>query len=194
MKKIIIAIGLVVILNVFIVGKYVIQVPDYKNNNEVETIAVEEKKSDKKVIAEISYINFAHGFSYHGTVICDDGSVYNFSAQDEENYYDYYNYKDLNKLNEFIFNNVTEYVGNIDEEELIKIKEYSKNIEKQDLLQENFSVGRGSKVIDIWNYENNERIELQLSGDWNGKNDSKNSEELTKTIEKIFERFFPEDK
>jgi len=70
----------------------------------------------------------------------------------------------------------------------------SKNIEKQDLLQENFSVGRGSKVIDIWNYENNERIELQLSGDWNGKNDSKNSEELTKTIEKIFERFFPEDK
>ena len=46
--------------------------------------------NNKKIIVEDSYINWAGGFSYEGTVICDDGSIYKFSMNDKKDKYEKY--------------------------------------------------------------------------------------------------------
>ena len=45
--------------------------------------------NNKKIIVEDSYINWAGGFSYEGTVICDDGSIYKFSMNDKKDKYEF---------------------------------------------------------------------------------------------------------
>ena len=50
--------------------------------------------NNKKIIVEDSYINWAGGFSYEGTVICDDGSIYKFSMNDKKDKYEK-SYEDL---------------------------------------------------------------------------------------------------
>ena len=64
--------------------------------------------NNKKIIVEDSYINWAGGFSYEGTVICDDGSIYKFSMNDKKDKYEK-SYEDLKKLNIAILNNKTKY-------------------------------------------------------------------------------------
>lgn len=139
--------------------------------------------NNKKIIVEDSYINWAWGFVYRGTIICDDGSIYEFSMNDKR--YKYLkSYKDL-KLNIAILNNKTKYVGKISEEDLKKIKELSKDI-KSENFQKNESGGcdMGQHSIDIWNYDLNKRITLYTFGDWRGSNSSKNTNELINIIKK----------
>ena len=140
--------------------------------------------SNKKIIVEDSYINWASGFSYGGTIICDDGSVYKFSMNGKEDKYKK-SYEDLKKLNIAILNNKTEYVGKISKEDLKEIKEFSKDI-KSENFQYNYSMGAdmGQRGIDIWNYDLNERITLSTYGDWSGSNSSKNVNELINIIKK----------
>ena len=140
--------------------------------------------SNKKIIVEDSYINWASGFSYGGTIICDDRSVYKFSMNGKEDKYEK-SYEDLKKLNIAILNNKTEYVGKISKEDLKEIKEFSKDI-KSENFQYNYSVGAdmGQRGIDIWNYDLNERITLSTYGDWSGSNSSKNVNELINIIKK----------
>ncbi len=140
--------------------------------------------NNKKIIVEDSYINWAGGFSYEGTVICDDGSIYKFSMNDKKDKYEK-SYEDLKKLNIAILNNKTKYVGKISEEYLKEIKEFSKDI-KSENFQYNYSGGAdiGQHSIHIWNYDLNEKITLSAFGDWIGSNSSKNINELINIIKK----------
>lgn len=147
----------------------------YKNKHTID---------EKQIIAENSYMNLAWGFSYSGTIICNDGSVYKFSITDNNNEY-IDAYKDLKKLNKCILNNTTKYVCKISKNEINKIKEYSKNIQNENYTEESSGgADMGQNSIKIWNYETNERITLKTSGDWNGKNSSLNANELIYLIEK----------
>lgn len=170
MKKKSIIIAIIAILVIAIILFIV-----YKNGNII---------NGKQIIAEDSHINWAWGFSYSGTIICDDGSVYKFSMTDNEKEYSE-SYEDLKKLNKSILNNTTEYVCKISKDEINKIKEYSKNI-KNENYTENYAGGTdmGQSSIIIWNYESNKRITLITSGDWEGKNSSSNVNELINLVQK----------
>ena len=95
--------------------------------------------NNKKIIVEDSYINWAGGFSYEGTVICDDGSIYKFSMNDKKDKYEK-SYEDLKKLNIAILNNKTKYVGKISEEDLKEIKEFSKDIKSENFQYNYFYI------------------------------------------------------
>lgn len=120
--------------------------------------------NNKKIIVEDSYENCASKFVYSGTIICDDGSIYEFSMNKYLK-----SYEDLKKLNIAILNNKTKYVGKISEEDLKKIKELSKDIKSENFqAHESGGYDMGQYSINIWNYDLNKRITL----DWRDSNSS----------------------
>ena len=150
-----------------------------------EVIEEDTNSENKKIIAEYSYISWSVGFNNQGFVICDDGSIYKFSLDGKkEEYNDAY--KNLQKLNELILDNVTEYKGIVNKEDLKKIKELLPNITNKTLEErESYSMADGGTTsYELWNYDSNEKIILYTSGNRTIRNNNANAEELTNLINK----------
>ena len=109
--------------------------------------------NEKQIIAEDSSINWAWRFSYSGTIICNDGSVYKFSMIDKRKEYDE-SYKDINKLNKCILNNTTELVCKISKKEIKKLKNIQK-ILKMNIIQKIIQEEQiGDKLVLIFGITN----------------------------------------
>ena len=149
-----------------------------------EVIEEDTNPENKKIIAEYSYISWFAGFSNQGFVICDDGSIYKFSLDGKkEEYNDAY--KNLQKLNELILDNVTEYKGIVNKEDLKKIKELLPNITNKTLEErESYMVDGAAISYQLWNYDLNEKIILSTSGNSIQSNNNANAEELENLINK----------
>lgn len=150
-----------------------------------EVIEEDTNSENKKIIAEYSYISWSVGFNNQGFVICDDGSIYKFSLDGKkEEYNDAY--KNLQKLNELILDNVTEYKGIVNKEDLKKIKEMLPNITNKTLEErELYSMADGGTTSCVlWNYDLNEKIILSTNGNSIKRNNNANAEELENLINK----------
>ena len=92
----------------------------------------------------------------------------------------------MQKLNELILDNVTEYKGIVNKEDLKKIKELLPNITNKTLEErESYSMADGGTTsCELWNYDLNEKIILSTSGNSIQSNNNANAEELENLINK----------
>ncbi len=136
---------------------------------------------DEMVLAEKSYINFAWGFQYKGTVILTNGSIYRFDAGSQrERIMKCRTAKDYSSL---ILDNLTEKASIVPQKDLEKIKKQAGNI-KEKLQEKSAANDAGSTSVKIYNYTENRQILLDEKGDWIRKNTDKTAGELLKTINK----------
>lgn len=123
---------------------------------------------DYGVLVEKSYANYAWGKVYNGTVICNNGEIYEFDGE-------------LDKVDVLKSQNTKKKIKTVSESDLRLIKEYITSIEEK---YEEKSVGcdMGSSSISI--YSNDKRIVLSETGDWERNNTSKYTRELLQIISK----------
>lgn len=138
------------------------------------------------IIIENSYINYAWGFQYNGTVICDNGDIYRFDKNDREAYENVNS--NLDDLRDYILDDSAKLIGKVTKSELKKIKEYMKNVNNTNYT-ETISGGNdmGSNIISVWNYDENEKIILKETGDWNKENTDENAKKIIDLVVKDFE-------
>ena len=138
--------------------------------------------SIETILLESSYINYAWGFQYNGKVICDSGNIYSFSKSDRAVYTTAST--ELETLNNYILSGDAKFVGRVNDKDLQAMKEYTKTIDNNYTEAASGGNDMGANVTSIWNYDKNEKILLQETGDWNKENTSENAEKLNELIEK----------
>ena len=150
-----------------------------------EVIEEDTNPENKKIIAEYSTLATIPKFWNQGIIICDDGSIYEFLLDEKEKEYDDAD-ENLQELNELILDNVTEYKGIVNKEDLKKIKEMLPNITNKTLEErELYSMADGGTTsCELWNYDLNEKIILSTNGNSIKRNNNANAEELENLINK----------
>lgn len=125
-------------------------------------------REDYGVLVEKSYANYAWGQVYNGTVICNNGEIYEFDGR-------------LDKVDVLRSENIKKKIKTVSEGDLRLIKEYITRIEE---IYEERHVGydMGSFFISI--YSNDKEIVLRQTGDWEIINTSKYTGELLQIINK----------
>lgn len=167
-KKFIIIIAILVIVAISIVIVFNIKggaKKDYKEPLE---------DSEKILLAEKSYRNYAWGFVYTGSAIFNDGTIYEWDINDKTNF-------ELDEIKEWILTNGKKSNKKVTSQDLNKIE---KNLEtlKDDIETENVAFDAGSSFTSV--YKDGKEITLLESGDYEGKNETKESKELIKVIDK----------
>ena len=149
-----------------------------------EVIEEDTNPENKKIIAEYSTLATIPKFWNQGIIICDDGSIYEFLLDEKEKEYNDAD-ENLQELNELILDNVTEYKGIVNKEDLKKIKELLPNITNKTLEErESYMVDGAAISYQLWNYDLNEKIILSTSGNSIQSNNNANAEELENLINK----------
>ena len=150
-----------------------------------EVIEEDTNPENKKIIAEYSTLATIPKFWNQGIIICDDGSIYEFLLDEKEKEYNDAD-ENLQELNELILDNVTEYKGIVNKEDLKKIKEMLPNITNKTLEErELYSMADGGTTSCVlWNYDLNEKIILSTNGNSIKRNNNANAEELENLINK----------
>ena len=149
-----------------------------------EVIEEDTNPENKKIIAEYSTLATIPKFWNQGIIICDDGSIYEFLLDEKEKEYNDAD-ENLQELNELILDNVTEYKGIVNKEDLKKIKELLPNITNKTLEErESYMVDGAAISYQLWNYDLNEKIILSTNGNSIKRNNNANAEELENLINK----------
>ena len=149
-----------------------------------EVIEEDTNPENKKIIAEYSTLATIPKFWNQGIIICDDGSIYEFLLDEKEKEYDDAD-ENLQELNELILDNVTEYKGIVNKEDLKKIKEMLPNITNKNLEESDATMADGGTTsCELWNYDSNEKIILYTSGNRTIRNNNADAKELTNLINK----------
>ena len=143
-----------------------------------------------RVLAENSFSNGAWGFTYHGRAITDQGEVYAFEIPEDKGseYRDADRADDLTTLSNFILNNTTSKVGQVNAADLSRIKELATQVNSDDLQAADGIIPQtadaGSSYITVWNYEQDKTIKIKSSGDYNAVNSTAAAQELIGLINK----------
>ena len=149
-----------------------------------EVIEEDTNPENKKIIAEYSTLATIPKFWNQGIIICDDGSIYEFLLDEKEKEYNDAD-ENLQELNELILDNVTEYKGIVNKEDLKKIKEMLPNITNKNLEESDATMADGGTTSCVlWNYDSNEKIILYTSGNRTIRNNNADAKELTNLINK----------
>lgn len=137
----------------------------------------------KKVLIEESYLNNAWSFTYDGTIICTDGTMYKFIV-DEKDRDRYFNIDNLNQESKFLLRHVVEEVGKIEEKDLNRIKELLEvKINPKDVSDEYVGSDMGSQAIYVYDYQD-DKIEIRGSGGSNIQNNGENVQEILDILKK----------
>ena len=94
----------------------------------------------------------------------------------------------MDDLRDYILDDSAKLIGKVTKSELKKIKEYMKNVNNTNYT-ETISGGNdmGSNIISVWNYDENEKIILKETGDWNKENTDENAKKIIDLVVKDFE-------
>lgn len=146
-----------------------------------------QNKTDGNIILESSYINYAWGFQYNGTVICDNGNMYSFKKMDRKEYENVC--ENLNDLQNYILSGDAEFVNKVTNQDLKQMKTYMESINDAEYT-EVASGGNdmGAQIIYLWKQDKNERILLRETGDWNRENTNENTKALIELVEKYIKK------
>ncbi len=139
-----------------------------KNNTDIDL-------SDYNVLVESSYINYAWLFTYSGTIICNNGQIYEFNVDDSQAAIDKYN------LAQSQYAKRKE--KTVSEADLILMKEYISQI-GTNYEERQTAVDAGSESISVYKNDEDKKIILEESGDLSRKNTSQYTEDLLNLIKK----------
>jgi len=131
-----------------------------------------------------SYSNYAWGFQFYGTAIFDDGSILTWNNEKDSKSKVKYNLETNEGLKEYILNEGKLKSIKVSNNKLEKMKE---NIEKlEDKIEiEMPGADQGTTSIYVINPDN-DKITLKYTGDWNGENQTVESKEILKIVERFF--------
>lgn len=140
---------------------------------------------NKRILIEKASLDNAWGFSYGGTIVCTDGSIYKFYT-DERYENNYLNIRALLDREKYILKNVTEYKGKIGYIDLIKIK--------MNLIRGVNPLNTTSKYVGVYDlgevyirargYMGIGFVELINSGTFYTVNNSKSAQRILEILEK----------
>lgn len=147
----------------------------YKKSNIVNGIDI----SNKRVLIEKSYQNYAWGYQYSGTVICEDGSIYSFKFEKPSDT----KYDKKTKASKDILEHITESKGTVNKDDLKQLKEQLSTI-TNDVTEKHAAYDAGQTSIKYYHYDTNEIITLKSSGDYERQNNSQNLDNVLKILKK----------
>lgn len=169
-KKIII---ISIIVLIIVAGAFIL----FKNMN--KSYRNELSNSEKTILAEKSYMNFAWGFQYSGMAMFNDGTIYKWNFEGSNADYKVNNSKEHGN---WILENGSKVNRKVSETDLDEIEKNIANLENN-IDRKNTAYDAGSNSISVWNDDNKEVI-LKESGDYTGENKSDSSQNLIKIINK----------
>ena len=141
--------------------------------------------SDRKIIVESSYSNYAWGYTYQGMAICEDGTIYKWNMDS-----DYFNVKYSSENNYNLrddSNRILKY--SVKEERMVSnsdMIELKKNISKlkDDIDMHNVGNDIGSDAIIVWDYSKGKKITIKETGDFEGENNTREAQNIIRIINK----------
>ena len=140
---------------------------------------------NKKVLIEHYCKNLAWSYTYYGTVICEDGSIYKFKFTDSSQ--EYGPYDNIEERSKNILEHVKiseEKIDKMDKKDLKQLKEELKNIENDTIGESTEIFDIGQTTTEYYNYETNELITLESTGEYNEINTSQNIQDILSILEK----------
>lgn len=145
-------------------------------NNINKSYRPELTNSEKTILVEKAYRNYAWGFQYRGMAIFNDGSIYEWDFEGQYTYNEFENYE------KWILDNGYCIDKKVTEKDL---EEIEKNIVvlKNNIERKHSGFDMGSKYIKVWN-THNEEITLKETGDYSGENISSYSQKIIRIINK----------
>lgn len=136
--------------------------------------------SEKKILFQRVYENHAWGKNYSAIAIFDDGTMYtwNYEKNNENvNLNDIHTREGLEKI---LLDN-GKYEGNvISKENVEKLKEYIEKLEDS-IEVKHLGADQGTTTISVWK-ANDKKIDLIVEGDGIGENKTDNSQEILKIV------------
>ena len=136
---------------------------------------------NKRILIEYSYRNLAWSYTYYGTVICEDGSIYKFEFTDSSQ--EYGPYDNIEERSKNILEHVTINKGKMNKNDLKKLKEELKNIENDTTGETSGMFDIGQTTTEYYNYDTKEIITLESNGDYNEINNSQNIQDVLLILE-----------
>ena len=141
--------------------------------------------SDRKILVESSYTNYAWGYIYDGMAICEDGTIYKWDMDS-----DYFNVKYSSEDNYNLRNDSNRILKySVKEERMVSnsdMIELKKNISKLENNIDMHNVGNdiGSDAIIVWDYSNGEKITIKETGDFEGENNTREAQNIIRIVNK----------
>jgi len=140
--------------------------------------------NDDQLLVVKSHINFAWGFTFYGSAIFYDGSIYTWNSAKSNDEKTKLDLGETEALKEYIKTNGVKKEGKVSEEDLEEIKGYISKLTKKDtdftLEHKAYDMGDFSFSV----YKNDVEISLRESGDYQGGNSTKNIKKLISLTEK----------
>ena len=136
------------------------------------------KTDNLEILVTDSYVNYAWGYTYNGTAIFNDGSIYDWSYNDEP-----LPDQSLEERAEWI-----KMVG-VERDSRVKTRDINKLLKLIPNLKNRMKVkyvgaDQGSFSIEVWNYKKKSQIPILQSGDSKGRNNTKESKKIIKIVSK----------
>ncbi len=131
---------------------------------------------NKRILVEKHYINYAFSFVHKGTIICSDGTIYNFEYSNQEELATR-PYEKIIEESDEVISHVTTFEGRVPEDELARLTELLTTI-SPDYESDNIAMDKGEDTIIYYDYDNNEVITLKSTGDSIVTNLSKNTNKI----------------
>lgn len=136
-----------------------------------------------KLLVVQKYSNYAWGFSFSGTAIFDNGSIYTWKESDNSITKEY-EIETIEGIKEYILNEADLKTKKVSKKDLKQIKEQISKID-DDIKIEHPGADMGTETIFVIDEKDN-KIILRETGDSVGENQTKEAQELLNIIEKYF--------
>lgn len=127
-----------------------------------------------------SYSNHAWSYTFSGTAIFSDGSIYTWKENNYSNVKNY-NLETPEGLKQYILKNGKLGSKEVSDNDLTKIESYINKI-KNEIVLNHPGADFGTSIISIYN-NNGEKINIKYSGDTVGINQTYEAQELLKLLE-----------
>ena len=154
--------------------------PEIKDPSKGTIVSVSDLKG-KKILVEKHYLNYAFSFEHEGTIVCTDGTIYNYKYSNEDELSPT-PYNKIIEASDDVIEHVTSFEGRIPKESLEKLSSLLPTI-KEDYESKNVAMDAGEDTIIYYNYDKNKIITLKSTGDSIVRNNSKNTEEVLKILD-----------
>lgn len=150
-------------------------------NNSPNNYRPELNMENKKILAVMSYSNYAWGVTFNGKAIFNDGSIYSWNFNGTVKEFGNYDVASYDDIKSYIAKNGKKSKEKLSNNELDKMEGYIKRL--NDLIDlKCMGADQGVSLIYVWSGD--KKIKLSSSGDCNGENVTYNGKRLLSLINK----------
>lgn len=146
------------------------------------------------VLIEKTFINFAWGFQYHGTIILENGDIYSINVNEKDHYNKIFKLTEdeeiLFNTNELLLNSKVDKKGSVKKKDLEKIKNEMKLLEETYTEPFVTAYDSGGYTTNVFDYSKNKIILLEETGDWEKKNTSESAKKIIEIVNKYIKEYY----